>query len=150
MREVPGRGGGALIDALLWSCSPGSLRRRFFLPRPLDPSEVAERFRRYLFHPPALLAAAGNEPVGLLTLALTGDRVAEAGLLVVDAWQRRGVGTLLTRAVIQGERWRGWTIRATVQTDNAAALGVLRAAGPTARVVERAPGELTVELSIPP
>jgi putative acetyltransferase len=81
-----------------------------------------------------LLAIAGNVLVGLGDLSWhTGRRaqVGEIGMMVHDAWLRRGVGSrLLGELVAMADRWLGLRrLELTVYTDNAAAIALYRKAG---------------------
>ncbi|GDY33710.1 GNAT family N-acetyltransferase [Gandjariella thermophila] len=118
------------ISALVRSCSPATLRARFFLPQSPDPDDVLRRSRRYLLAGPpdgvALLASVGARPVGLLNLVAERDGLAEVAVLVADTWRHHGVGTYLADTVRALGRWQGWTVRASVQAANRSALALLR------------------------
>jgi GNAT superfamily N-acetyltransferase len=90
-----------------------------------------------------------GRPVGLLNLARACG-VLEAGVLVADRWQRRGVGRALLRHALAHGPWPGTApdiaVRVAVQADNAAALGMLRGLGLPRRLVATAPGEYHFEL----
>ncbi|HEY2725023.1 MAG TPA: N-acetyltransferase [Pseudonocardiaceae bacterium] len=145
----------AAVDALVRACSPGSLRRRFFLPADPDPADVLARYHRYLLasspREVAVVALMRGLPVGLLNLAVLADGLVEAGVLVADAWQRRGVAGLLIATELGSGRWAGWTVRATVQPDNRAMrellrgqrIGVCRLVG-----IDRA--QLDYDIALPP
>nr|WP_245633878.1 GNAT family N-acetyltransferase [Amycolatopsis jejuensis] len=119
---------GSVAD-LVHACSPESLRRRFTLPRTLEPGSVLARYERFLLAGTALVAEVAGTPAGLLNAVPDGERRAELGLLVADGWQRRGIGRGLVALVTEGAQWRGWTLHATVQQGNVAAEGLLRACG---------------------
>jgi GNAT superfamily N-acetyltransferase len=150
--EIRPRVSGPDIAALLQACSPESLRRRFTLGGEPDPREIYDRYLRYLLAGPpdgvALLAVIDGAPAGLLNLVAEAPGSAEAGVLVADPWQRQGVARALTAWVRESERWSGWTVRATIQSDNSAAAALVRSQGfrpvPT---FER--GELDFELPVP-
>jgi len=118
------------VRALVGSCSPASLQRRFFLPAPMDPEVVWSRYGSYLLAGPPLgtatVATVEGHPVGLLNLIVVGPRAVELSLLVVDAWQRRGVATHLLATALDEPRWVGWTVQATVQPDNLPVRTLLR------------------------
>jgi GNAT superfamily N-acetyltransferase len=116
----------AAVRALVDSCSPASLQRRFFLPAPLDREAVWARYGHYLLAGAATVATVDGQPVGLLNLITVGTRTAELSVLVGDGWQRRGVATRLLEAELDRPRWAGWTVQATVQPDNVAVRSLLR------------------------
>ncbi|WP_244180027.1 GNAT family N-acetyltransferase [Amycolatopsis pretoriensis] len=114
------------VAALVAACSPESLRRRFLMGGPAEPDEVFRRYGRFLLAgAPALLATRGGLPVGLLNFAAVAPREAEIGILVADAWQRRGIGSALARWLWASGKFRGWTVRATVRAGNAGAEALL-------------------------
>jgi GNAT superfamily N-acetyltransferase len=144
----------AATTELAHRCSPGSLRRRFFLGADVPVDEALARYGHYLCAGPpegvALLALAPGGPVGLLNLLVVRDGLAEAGLLVADAWQRRGVGSFLLNVELGRRRWAGWTVRSVVQHDNVAVRQLLRTQRVgSARVVDVAPEGLDVDLLLP-
>ena len=118
------------VRALVDSCSPASLQRRFFLPAPMDREAVWTRYGSYLLAGPPLgtatVATVDGRPVGLLNLIVVGARAVELSLLVADGWQRRGVATRLLEAELDQPRWTGWTVQATVQPDNLPVRSLLR------------------------
>jgi GNAT superfamily N-acetyltransferase len=132
IREV-GAADRECVAALVSACSPGSLRRRFLMGGPAEPAEVFRRHQRFLLAGPpsgvALLAVCGRVPVGLLNFVSESPGEAEVGVLVADAWQRRGVGSALSRWLWASGRWPGWTVRATVQAGNTGAEVLLRRQG---------------------
>ena len=118
------------VRALVGSCSPASLQRRFFLPAPMDREVVWSRYGSYLLAGPPLgaatVATVEGHPVGLLNLIVVGTRAVELSLLIADAWQRRGVATHLLATALDEPRWVGWTVQATVQPDNLPVRTLLR------------------------
>ncbi|WP_325153917.1 GNAT family N-acetyltransferase [Amycolatopsis sp.] len=100
---------------------------------PARPAEVFRRYRRFLLAGPpdgvALLAYRGGTPVGLLNFVSETPGEAEIGILVADAWQRRGIGSTLSRWLWASGRWAGWTVRATVQAGNTGAEALLLGQG---------------------
>ncbi len=73
-------------------------------------------------------------PVGLARYVVDGPARAEIAYEVVDAWQGRGVGTRLARALIAEARRRGLAqVHATVLADNTASLRLLERVLPQAR-----------------
>jgi GNAT superfamily N-acetyltransferase len=70
--------------------------------------------------------------VGLASLHPANDDSAEIGVLVEDAWQRRGVGSALTAALVRRARERQLSsLRAEVLSDNHFVLPGLARIGPT-------------------
>jgi GNAT superfamily N-acetyltransferase len=147
---VGGAEGRRLITRLVARCSAASLGARLFLPE----ARVAGRDLVTMLVGPAdgwaYLAMDDGRPVGLLNLARAGAGVVEAGVLVADRWQRRGVARALLRHALAhgpGSTTRpGTAVRVVVQADNAAALGMLRGLGLPRRLVAMAPGEYHFEL----
>lgn len=132
------------VRQLVLSCSPEALQRRFFLAGPVAPEVVWDRYRKYLLAGPpdgvAVVAMAGDVPVGLLNLVVTGTALVDASLLVVDGWRRRRVASGLLAGELGGPRWAGWTVLAMVQPDNDPVHALLRAQNlGRGRVVEREP-----------
>lgn len=159
---VGGAEGRRLITRLVARCSAASLGARLFLPE----ARVAGRDLVTMLVGPAdgwaylaVDAVAGEvaekegRPIGLLNLARAGAGVVEAGVLVADRWQRRGVARALLRHALAHGPWPGTgpgtTVRVVVQADNAAALGMLRGLGLPRRLVAMAPGEYHFELRPP-
>jgi GNAT superfamily N-acetyltransferase len=128
VREL-GDGDRDRVAALVAACSPASLRRRFLMGGPAEPAEVFRRYQHFLLAGPpcgvALLATWDGVPAGLLNVVSETPGQAEAGILVADPWQRRGVGSALSRWLWASGRWRGWTVRATVQAGNVGAEALL-------------------------
>jgi GNAT superfamily N-acetyltransferase len=117
------------VAVLVAACSPDSLRRRFMMGGPAEPGEIFRRYQRFLLAGPrggvALLATSGGIPVGLLNFVTETPGTAELGILVADAWQRRGIGSALSRWLWASGRWPEWTVRATVQAGNSGAEALL-------------------------
>lgn len=143
---VGGAEGRRLITRLVARCGAASLGARLFLPE----ARVARRDLVTMLLGPsdgwAYLAMDDGRPVGLLNLARAGAGVVEAGVLVADRWQRRGVARALLRHALEHGPRPGMTVRVVVQADNAAALGMLRGLGLPRRLVAVAPGEYHFEL----
>ncbi len=83
-----------------------------------------------------LVACEGAEPVGFLGLWQPGRsprrrHVAAIGMAVHDDWQRKGVGTVLTREAIElADNWLNVIrIELTVYTDNEPAIALYRKFG---------------------
>lgn len=96
----------ALLE-MLTRCSAATLQRRFH-----GPSDGVAYLTRVAAGGDAsdtVLAWLGEQCVGAATLAGSGDDV-ELGVLVEDAWQRRGVGTRLVRRLVERARAAGVTV----------------------------------------
>src|SRR5262249_7934013 len=144
-----------LVGRLVRACSAETLRRRFFLPGEPAAEVVLARYGRYLLAGPpdglAVAALVAGQPVGLLNLAPAevepgAGRQFELGIMVADSWQRRGIGTALLDYALDRHARPGWTVRATVQPDNLAALALLWGRRGV-RLVSDAPGEYSYELA---
>jgi len=140
------------VRRLVWSCSPASLQRRFFLPAAFPPEKVWARSRRYLLAGPpdgaAVVAMADDVPVGLANFIVIGAKRMEVSLLVADAWQRRGVGSRLLAEELARPRWAGWTVVATVQPDNWPVRSLMKRFGPW-RLVDRDPSAWEYAVTLP-
>lgn len=102
----------AALSAFFAGLSPGTRSRRFFAP--VTPtSAMLRRLAGGTGHVDAVVAIAGGDIVGHAMAAdragSDGDPMTEIGVVVADAWQGRGVGSALTRAVIARARGRGVT-----------------------------------------
>ncbi|MEY2476866.1 MAG: hypothetical protein QOG87_2181 [Actinomycetota bacterium] len=88
------------LEAFHSRLSPESIYRRFFSVHPaLTPREVA-RFTTVDHHDrEALVAVAGDAIVGVARYDRSSGGGAEVAVVVEDAWQRRGVATLLLGAL---------------------------------------------------
>jgi RimJ/RimL family protein N-acetyltransferase len=130
-----------LVESGFLRLSEESRRLRFLTPKPsLSPAEL-----RYLVevdgHRHEALCAidpASNEGIGIARFVRDEeDRTrAEVAVTVVDAWQRRGVGTLLLEALTDRARAEGITcFTAIVSADNRNMRGLLaRLDAPVQRV----------------
>ena len=132
---------GDVLDAVFAGLSLHSRHMRFHSPIP----RMTPAVRRTLADVDgrdhiALGAFAGRrcEPVGLVRLISTGDGRAELAVEVVDAWQGRGIGTCLLRAVKQRAAELGYReLVAEVLTENRAVRAVLRSVFPGATTRHR-------------
>lgn len=78
-----------------------------------------------------LLAWSGATCVGVATLAVSATGIVELGVLVEDAWQRRGIGTRLATSLLDGARAKGvTTVHADVLVDDVFILQALRRISP--------------------
>jgi GNAT superfamily N-acetyltransferase len=90
------------VDALVTMhrrCSPHSLTQRYHQSEDQGRDFVALVRRQVQSYLPTLLATVEDRIVGVTTTRPGADaRTVRCGLLVEDAWQRRGVGTMLLSA----------------------------------------------------
>jgi GNAT superfamily N-acetyltransferase len=120
------------LRILFTNCSPDAVRRRFFgrhdeLPRRYLESVLASRpdlhdavvaRHRYAGHLAGLASLATGSDMG--------PEIAELGVLVVDAWQRQGLGTAMVEALVARGRQRGvQRVSACVLPDRARVLAAL-------------------------
>ena len=142
---------GDVLDAVFAGLSMHSRHMRFHSPIP----RMTPAVRRTLADVDgrdhiALGAFAGRrcEPVGLVRLISTGEGRAELAVEVVDAWQGRGIGTRLLRAVKQRAGELGYReLVAEVLAENGAVRAVLRSVFPGANV-RRSGVEITLILPV--
>jgi ribosomal protein S18 acetylase RimI-like enzyme len=90
-------------------------------------------------HTHALVAVRRGVIIGHAMAAdrtgLRGSRMTDIGVVVADAWQGRGVGSALVRALVAGAQVRGVTSLAMdVMPDNYPALGMIKGHWPGSRV----------------
>jgi len=123
-----------LIQAAMRQLSAESSRRRFFtVRRQLSDAELARFTELDGWQHEAIGAVAyrpghHTEGVGIARFARLADRprVAEAAVVVVDAWQRRGVGRRLLQAIARVAIARGIDrLRGIVLRDNDPMLALL-------------------------
>ena len=94
-----------------------------------------------------------GEGVGVARFARLeqGGRVADVAVTVADAWQRRGLGTLLLEALTDRARAEGITrYTALVSGENRAALQLLRSLGAHVRHSNSHAGAVEYEIDIAP
>lgn len=134
--------------AMLARCSRATLRHRFhgFTD---GVSHVVDLTNRWDHH--SVVARAGSECIGLATLAVCGEGPAacgegpdadggreELGVLVEDAWQRRGVGRRLVGRLVTDARGRGVEeLSADVLAEDVFALRALGRIGSVSNTLER-------------
>lgn len=126
-------------------CSTTTLQRRFLAPMPV----LSTRLATALLMPPggfAMVCEREGELVAHIMVApfpdedppTDGGRPADAGLLVEDAWQRRGVGSSLLRSAVKDAPVAGFgSLRLTVHPDNRAVLALVNSLGLRARIAVR-------------
>jgi GNAT superfamily N-acetyltransferase len=111
--------------------STETIRRRYHTPMPY----LSPRLAHALLapeHGASLVMTAGPDIVGIATYARDHDDLSkhEAGLLVEDRWQRRGIGARLLYALGRHAASQGIaTLTLLVQPDNHAMLATIRRAG---------------------
>ncbi|MCU1427937.1 MAG: GCN5-related N-acetyltransferase [Actinomycetia bacterium] len=131
--------------------SPTTVYRRFFSPIP-SPSEGALRHLATVDHErrDALVALIDDEIVGVARYdASAGAMRAEIAVTVEDAWQHRGLGTVLLRMLTKLALDRGLNaFFASMLADNRPALAALHRLAPGARVaLEGGAYEATIKLA---
>jgi acetyltransferase len=145
-----------LIAAALLRLSPESSRRRFFTPRfrmndaELDALTVLDGVNRFAIGATAVSADGAAEGLGVARFVReTGEPwAAEAAVVVVDAWQRLGVGKLLLRRLAAAALARGIDrLRGIVLRDNDPMLGLLTRHAPGLAMI-RTDGHLQVEVRL--
>lgn len=101
----------ATLAALFAACSPETVRLRFFGRLKAFPREYADAVLagRPDVHDAVVAYGPGRTgPAGLASLAAgPAPRTAELGLLVADAWQRRGAGAAMLGLLLARARARG-------------------------------------------
>ena len=98
-----------------------------------------------------VVAYAGDRMVGFASAARTADTTRELGVLVEDAWQRRGIGRLLIDAVVALCRSRGTTLLAAeVLAADARLLDVLRHYGDGVGPARLSHGVLRADVRLTP
>jgi GNAT superfamily N-acetyltransferase len=131
--------------------SPESRYRRFFGPMP----ELSEGDLDYLTavdheHHEALVAIdpRTRQGIGVARYVRIAEQLAEPAVAVVDAWQRRGVGSLLMAALAGRARQAGIThFRAPVLATNREAIAAVTRLGPTTR--EQHGSEVVLSVRLP-
>jgi GNAT superfamily N-acetyltransferase len=135
------RGGAADVRALVRmyaDCSPVTLRRRFVTATPTLSTQAALE----LLVPDggfSVIAERREAMAAIITVGPAGaPGTAEVGLLVADAWQRKGLGTALLNAVAREAGREGFDqLHLTVHPDNRGVLPMVSSAGLRAHVATR-------------
>lgn len=134
--------------------SPESRYRRFLTPM----HELDQKTLRYLTdldhrdHEAMFALDESGEGVGVARYVRSAVRpdTAEVAVAVVDAWQGRGLGTLLLQAISVRARDEGVrTFTALMLAGNHEMMDLLEHLAPV-RIVERAGGTVEIEVAIPP
>jgi GNAT superfamily N-acetyltransferase len=132
--------------AMLGRCSPETLYRRFH--GVTDGTFYADKVVAAAAYGDSSVAWNDNRCVGLGNLHLCDD-TADVGVLVEDAWQRRGVGTALLIALLQRIRERGSQfLRADVLEENRFALRVLSRHGSATTSIAAGSYTILVDLGV--
>lgn len=117
------------VLAMLGRCSRASLFHRFH-----GFTDGVDYFGALLRDRPlqeTLLAWYRSTCVGVATLGVGATGIVDLGVLVEDAWQRRGIGTRLTASLLDSTRARGLSrVHADVLGDDVFVLHALRRIGP--------------------
>jgi len=117
------------VAAVFAGLGPESRRRWFDASKPcLSDDELACLAVVDTRHHVLVAYVAGDpEPAGLAQLARTGDHSAEVAFVVADRYHQRGIGSALTRLLLDDARAAGITEVTTLASgDNRAALALLR------------------------
>ena len=132
------------VDALIAMhrrCSVDTVFRRYHSPL----ARLSPRLARALLTPVggfSIVIGMGDDVVAAAVVGAVGGE-AEAGIMVEDRWQRRGLGTRLLRALAEEAAARGIeTFTCLVQRDNDAVVRTIHRAELRARMTRA--GELTV------
>ncbi|MGH3918570.1 MAG: GNAT family N-acetyltransferase [Pseudonocardiaceae bacterium] len=140
-----------LVAALHARCSPQTRSLRSLPTRPgLATSVLAQLVGADGSTSVLAVTTDGGAAIGLANLVGTGPATAEVALMVEDAWQGRGVGTALTRKLVELARTDQLTeLTAVSDAGNHAMTRVLRRAGlrPRGRLVG---GTLHVRAAVHP
>jgi RimJ/RimL family protein N-acetyltransferase len=93
--------------------SPRTRYLRFFSPMPELPDSVLRLLtcvdgRSGIALLGELQTPAGEEVVALGSFGATGEGLAEVGLVVSDAWQHQGIGTVIADRVLRAAEARGF------------------------------------------
>lgn len=120
------------------ACSDETVLRRYLAPLPV----LAPRLASRLLAPPggfSMVAERAGELAGIISVApdaADGEApdAADVGALVVDAWQRQGIGTELLVAAVREASRTFREIALTTHPANRAVLPTVHAAGLRARV----------------
>lgn len=131
-----------------------SRRNRFMCALRELPEDLLHRFT-HIDHDRtmAYVATVGDPPneriIAVSRYAADGERRCEFATTVADDWQGRGLGSTLTRAIIDHARGQGFTeIHGTLLAANERMIDLARALGFTVRMQEGCPGVLELHRSL--
>jgi GNAT superfamily N-acetyltransferase len=129
--------------AMLGRCSSATLYQRFhgaIKPGAIVAAQLAAEAAE------SFVARAGDDCIGVATLSVMGQR-AEMGVIVEDAWQRRGAGAALVRSIVRRARELGVTcLRADLLAEHRLLIPRLARIGPVRTSSDR--GGYHVEISL--
>ncbi|MCI2422795.1 GNAT family N-acetyltransferase [Saccharopolyspora sp. K220] len=138
-----------LVAAFHARCSSAARFRRYFSPGPAQGERGLQRLLTPALGRSLLALAPDGDVVGMGNLMYDDDS-GELALLVRDDWQRRGVGTIVVRKLIeQAEQLGLGTLTAHTHVDNTPIARTLRAAG-MKLVGAPEPGEWSWSLDLRP
>jgi GNAT superfamily N-acetyltransferase len=133
------------VLAMLARCSPAARFHRFH-----GFTDGVRYFQAQLRDRPGdqtVLAWCGSTCVGVATLGVGDTGRVELGVLVEDAWQRRGIGTQLTVSLLDSARAEGViSVHADVLSDDLHILEWLRRIGPLTASIERGVWSIDIAL----
>ena len=118
------------VEVVFRQLGPQTRRWRFGAPKPrLSPDELA-LLARVGCGRLALVARAGEHPIGLAHLVCEPEtRSAEVAVVVADRWQRLGAGSALADGLAAEAAAVGiLRVHALIAADNSASLALMRAA----------------------
>jgi GNAT superfamily N-acetyltransferase len=96
----------------------------------------------------AVVAVRGGLIIGHAMAADLAGRVSDIGVVVADAWQGRGLGAALMRALVTGAQARGLTsMTMDVLPGNRQVIAMILAHWPAARI-DRTPDGLTIRIRL--
>jgi len=135
---------GAVVE-MLGRCSRATLFHRFH-----GFTDGADYFGALLRDGPVdqtFLAWYESRCVGVATLGVGATEVSDLGVLIEDAWQRRGIGAWLVASLLAHARARGaTTVHADVLGDDLFILKALRRIGPLTVAIEC--GSYSIDIDI--
>jgi GNAT superfamily N-acetyltransferase len=135
--------------AMLARCSRASLFHRFH--GFTDGVAYFGTLRRDRPLDQTLLAWCGSACVGVADLAVSATGTLDLGVLVEDAWQRRGIGTRLTASLLDNARANSaTTVHADVLGDNRFILRALGRIGPLTVTIDSGILSIDIDLSCQP
>jgi ribosomal protein S18 acetylase RimI-like enzyme len=137
----------AALDDFFAALSPQSRYLRFF--GPVTPgSALLRRLLGDADGVDAVVAVRGGLIIGHAMAADLAGRVSDIGVVVADAWQGRGVGAALMRALVTGAQARGLTsMTMDVLPGNQRIIAMILAHWPAARI-DRTPDGLTIRIRL--